>query len=64
MLVTYLTPGDTVIVAGSGAGGEVLGLLALGAHVIGSENDLRQYMGLDALMISWSPPVFVACFHA
>ena len=44
MLVTYLTPGHTVIVAGSGAGGEVLGLLALGAHVIGSENDLRQYM--------------------
>ena len=64
MLVTHLTPGDTVIVASSGAGGEVLGLLALWAHVIGSDNDLRQYMGLNALMIFWSPPVFVACFHA
>ena len=56
MLGPYLKPGDNVIVAGSGAGGEVRGLLALGVHVVGLENDPRQYMALNALMISWSPP--------
>lgn len=56
MLGPYLKPGDSVIVAGSGAGGEVRGLLSLGVHVVGFENDQRQWMAVNALMTSWSPP--------
>jgi hypothetical protein len=56
MLGPYIKPGDTVIVGGSGAGGEVRGLLALGVHVIGFENDETQWRALNALMTSWSPP--------
>ena len=56
MLGPFLKPGDNVIVAGSGAGGEVRGLLSLGVNVFGFEQDPRQWRALNGLLAFWEPP--------
>jgi hypothetical protein len=51
----YLTPGDTVIVCGAGAGGDVRGYLNAGMNVIAIENDPLQCKFLDSFFQTWTP---------
>ena len=43
LAASFCSPGDTVLVLGAGAGGDVAGLLAAGMNVIGLENDPAQF---------------------
>jgi len=51
----YVKPGDTCIVLGAGAGGDVKGLVNLGCDVIAFENDERQIVPLIADLINYEP---------
>ena len=51
----YVKPGDTCVVFGAGAGGDVKGLLNLGCDVIAFENDEQQQVAFIAEMMDYEP---------
>lgn len=53
----YVKPGDTCLVFGAGAGGDVKGLLNLGCDVIAFENDKRQMTALCAELMNYEPAI-------
>ena len=51
----FVKQGDTALVFGGGAGGDVAGLLDIGLNVVCLENDNTQYYGLQARFEAYQP---------
>jgi hypothetical protein len=53
ILERFANPGSTVLILGSGAGGEVRGALAAGHHVTGLDLDMAQLTALHADLVNY-----------